>query len=489
MIVLRAAFDVALVFATAYVVLAHTVRLAMLAGGWVELRRQRRYRLMENPAAAVESRELPRITVIVPAYNEEASICRTVRSLLAQHYSDLEVVVVNDGSVDRTLGALDDGFDLAPDVFFPSEDVPTQNVRMAFRSRRDARVRVIDKRNGGKADALNVGINHATGGLVCVIDADVILDAWALFYLVLPFLEDERTVASSGTIRPHNGCLVEGARVTSPRVPHSAVEALQVIEYILAFGVGRLFFNLINGHVVISGAFGLFRRDLLTEISGFHPQAIGEDMELVVRLHRHLRDHQMPYRITFVADALCYTEAPSSIEDLGKQRTRWHQGLLTTLRLHRNMIGNRRYGAAGLFSLPYFFLFELAAPAAEALGWAAVLGSAIMRMIHLPESPAAPPYTLMFIGAVMLLSTVNSWSGILIDDTYAAHYRRPADIVRLAVYAAADHFWYHQMMIFYRLRAFKRFYGGVHIKGGWVSPTRQSPAPSKSSSESRPARG
>lgn len=469
MIALRIVAALVLAVATTYVVAAYTLRFAMLIAGWVELRHQLRYRLLEDAPSASTSRELPAITIVVPAYNEETSICRTVRSLLSQRYPDFEIVVINDGSVDRTLGVLDDEFELEPDVFFAGEDIPTQNVRMAFRSRRDKRVRVIDKRNGGKADALNVGINHSTGTLVCVIDADVILDRWALFHLVLPFLEDATTVASSGTIRPHNGCTIADDAVTSISVPHRLVEGLQVVEYLLAFGVGRLFFNSINGHVVISGAFGLFRRDLLVEISGFHPQAIGEDMELVVRIHQHLRQHGTPYRITFVADALCYTEAPSSITELGKQRTRWHQGLLTTLRLHRGMIWRRRYGAAGAFALPYFLLFELIAPAVEAVGWLTVIGGMLFRIVN-------PASALEFVGAVMFLSTVNAWSGILVDDAFAGHYRRVSDIARLCAYAAAEHFWYHQMMIYYRLRAFARFYGGIHIKGGWVSPTRRNAA-------------
>ena len=230
----------------------------------------------------------------------------------------------------------------------------------------------MDKRNGGKADALNAGINMAASQLVLAIDADVVLDRFALVDLALPFITDPTTVACSGMIRPYNGCAVRRGRLGRVGMPSTLLESCQVIEYLRAYGIGRLFFNRLNAHLIISGAFGLFDRDLLLQLGGYQRHAIGEDMELVVRIHRYFAEHHRAYRVWFSADALCLTEAPHSLTDFGKQRTRWHQGLLSTLRIHRGMTAKRRYGMVGLVAFPYFFL-ELYAPVFEALGWLALV--------------------------------------------------------------------------------------------------------------------
>jgi cellulose synthase/poly-beta-1,6-N-acetylglucosamine synthase-like glycosyltransferase len=452
--------------ATMYVAIAYLARFAMIVVAWRGTMRQRRYRSSEVPEAAVAASGMPRVTVIVPAFNEELSICRTIESLLAQAYAPFEIIVISDGSTDRTLGALLETFDCAPVEAPPCADIPTQTVRGIFRSRYELRLKVIDKRNGGKADALNVGINYSSGDLVCVIDADVVLERWALYYLALPFVEDPQTVASSGTIRLHNGCRLTPSGPAEVRLPQTWIERFQVLEYTLAFGLGRLFFNQASAHVVISGAFGLFSRPLLVEVAGFHPNAIGEDMELVVRIHRHLRELGQKYRIVFVSDAICYTEAPDTFRQLGTQRTRWHQGLLTTLRLHKKMIGRPRYGVPGVFTLPYFLLFELVEPVFEAGGWAAILIGCPLGLVSLR-------YGALFFATSLVLGTATAWAGVFLDDEYSQHYPRFSQVLLLASYALFEHFGYHQVMLFFRLRAFPRFYGGTHLKGGWVSPTRK----------------
>jgi cellulose synthase/poly-beta-1,6-N-acetylglucosamine synthase-like glycosyltransferase len=325
---------------------------------------------------------------------------------------------------------------------------------------------VLDKRNGGKADALNAGINFARMELVCVIDADVLLDRRALFSLALPFVEDGSTVASSGTIRLHNGCRYETGRIRAVGLPHRLVERIQIVEYIRAFGLGRLFFNALGAHLLISGAFGLFRRSVLAEIGGFQPTAIGEDMELVLRIHRHLRAQARPYRITFVADALCFTEGPHGLRDLGRQRTRWHQGLLTSLRLHRSMMLNPKMGALGWIAMPYFVAFELLAPVIETLGWLGIPLAVALGLVQ-------PIHLGLFGLAAVALGTGVSLIAIALDDLYLAFYPRLGQLLGLAWSATLEHLGYHQATLWFRLRAFARFYGSIHIRGGWVSPKRQ----------------
>jgi len=445
--------------AVVYVAVYQLLQLLMMAFAWREVRSGLRQRRLEVASAAAASGELPGISVLVPAYNEQASICRTVETLLAQNHDDIEVVVVSDGSTDRTLATLRDRYDLflAGDLP-PSGPIPTQAVRAVLRSRADPRLVVVDKRNGGKADALNVGINTATRPLVCVIDADVVLDPWALMHLAYPFVEDATTVASSGTIRLQNGCRVERGRVTEVDLPDSLVEAIQVLEYVRAFGIGRLFFNAQNAHVLISGAFGLFDRSVLVEVGGFQPNAIGEDMELVLRIHRNLSGRRA-YRISYVGDALCFTEGPHSLSELGRQRTRWHQG-------HAGLLFRPKLGAAGTLALPYFLLFELLSPVVETVGWVLIPVGLAAGLLPLDT-------LLAFLAASVLLGATVSLVALALDDLALGLFPRLGQLLTLAAWSVLEQFGYHQATLFYRLRAFPRYYRTIHLKGGWVSPARQ----------------
>ncbi len=452
--------------ASVYVAAYYLSQMAMLLGAWYEFRRQRRQRHPWQPRQVLESPTLPGITVVIPAFNEERTIARTVRSILDAGYPELEVIVVNDGSKDDTLDVLHRELDLYEVTDRGAPALETQPVRQLLKSRRSQRLRVVDKRNGGKADALNAGINQASNELVCAIDADVLLDRWALFHLVRPFLDDESTVAASGMIRLVNGCRREGAKIVERRLAGRWIERFQVLEYLRAFAVGRMFFNRFDGHVIISGAFGLFRRREMLEVGGYHPFSIGEDMELVVRLHRHLRTAGRPYRIRFVADAICYTEAPRSVRELGRQRTRWHQGLLTTLRVHRRMLLRRRFGVIGLAVLPYFLLFELLAPLVELAGWLLLPASWWLGLV-------AAPLVGIFVAVAVLLGTATSLTAIAIDISELRFFTRPAEVVRLAVVAALENFGYHHLTLFFRCRVFPHFYRSIHLSGGWRPPERE----------------
>jgi cellulose synthase/poly-beta-1,6-N-acetylglucosamine synthase-like glycosyltransferase len=325
-------------------------------------------------------------------------------------------------------------------------------------------LKVIDKRNGGKADALNVGINVATGRLILAVDADVILDADAVTHLARPFIEDDCTVATSGMIRPQNGTTIENGRIGRTGLPVPMLERMQVLEYLRAYGVGRLCFNWIGAHLIISGAFGLFDRKTLIALGGYQPHAVGEDMELVVRIHRHLREARVPYRVSFSADALCLTEAPFSRVDFGKQRTRWHMGLLSTLRIHRYMMLNPRYGAIGFVAFP-FFVVELFAPVLEAL---ALIGFPLAWLTGAVSGERA----LWMVLTGVLLSTSVSLFAVLIDTAGFDFLTGLKPRLVLAMLGFVEHVGYRQLTILYRLRAFERYYRTIQLRSGWKSPTR-----------------
>jgi cellulose synthase/poly-beta-1,6-N-acetylglucosamine synthase-like glycosyltransferase len=305
----------------------------------------------------------PGISVLVPAFNEEAVIVESVRSLLSLRYPMHEVVVTNDGSTDGTIAILVEAFDLAPVRIAPRDGVPTATVRQTYVSRRHSNLLVVDKDNGGRSDALNAGLNVARHPYVCVIDADSLLEDDALLKVAKPILDDpDLLAATGGTIRIANGCRVDHGRVIEARLPSSRLATVQVLEYFRAFLVARVGWSRLNALGIISGAFGLFHRSLVETVGGYWTPTVGEDFELTLRLHRHLRERGEPYRIAFVSDPVCWTEVPEQLATLGRQRRRWQRGLWEGLRRHQPMLLNRRYGAVGLVAMPYFALFEFLSP-------------------------------------------------------------------------------------------------------------------------------
>src|SRR5579863_5531833 len=317
----------------------------------------------------------PPITVIAPAHNEERSIRLAVRNLLGLDYPQLEVIVVNDGSRDRTLDELREEFHLRAVRSIYISKIKCASVRGLYRSDLDPRLLVVDKEAGGsKADAVNAGLNAATSPYVCIVDADSILEQDALLRIMVPILEDpKRVVAVGGIIRVVNGTVIAGGHLQRVRLPRKTIEAIQVVEYLRAFLIGREAWAQGNMLMIISGAFGLFRTDLVRAVGGYRSSSMGEDIDLVARLHRHLREKGTPYRIQFVPDPVCWTEVPSDLRSLGRQRARWQKGLLDVLWPNRDMLFRPRYGRIGWIALPYLWLFELLAPVLETVGIATII--------------------------------------------------------------------------------------------------------------------
>ncbi|MEJ0065041.1 MAG: glycosyltransferase family 2 protein [Caulobacteraceae bacterium] len=313
----------------------------------------------------------PPIALLAPAYNEALTVVESVRSLLSIRYPDFEIVVINDGSIDQTLQILIDTFQLE---LTQSRDydlvVEHRPIRGLYVTRLHPRLLVIDKENGGKADALNAGINLATAPVVCSMDADSVLEPDSLLRAVQPFLEDpQRVIAVGGTIRVANGCDIADGRIVKIGAPRNLLALMQTVEYLRAFLMARLAWSQIDALTIISGAFGLFRRQAVLEVGGYAHGTVGEDMELVVRLHRHFRDAKKPYRIAFVPEPVCWTEAPESLKVLSRQRARWHRGALETFGRHRAMAFNPKYGAVGMVGFGWIVLSDVIGPPTEMLGY------------------------------------------------------------------------------------------------------------------------
>src|SRR5260221_104350 len=322
----------------------------------------------------------PPITIIAPAHNEQDSIRIAVRNLLQLDYPQLEVIVVNDGSSDRTLDEMREEFRLrlVRAVYVP--EMKSAAVRGLYRSGVDPRLLVIDKEPGGsKADAVNAGLNAATSPYVCVVDADSVLERDALLRIMLPILADpKRVVSVGGIVRVLNGSEIEGGRMRRVRLPRKSIEVIQVVEYLRAFLIGREAWGRGNMLTIISGAFGIFRTDLVLAVGGYRSHAIGEDFDLVTRLHRNLMEKGADYRIEFVPDPVCWTEVPSDLRSLGRQRARWHKGLLDVLWPNRGMLFRPRYGRIGCMAIPYLWMFELLAPVIQLGGIATIVLAACL---------------------------------------------------------------------------------------------------------------
>jgi cellulose synthase/poly-beta-1,6-N-acetylglucosamine synthase-like glycosyltransferase len=405
----------------------------------------------------------PGISIIVPAYNEETVILESVSSLLAQRYSLFEVVLVDDGSTDATAQTLIDAYDLRQVSPAPRNQLQYDPISEMYRGAAPHDITLIRKRNGGRADALNAGLDVARHPYVCITDADSILDPDGLTVMVRPVLEDpEQVIAVGGTIRVGNSCRIESGRVVEARMPSGRLAAYQVIEYLRAFLFGRVAWDAIGALVIVSGAFGLFRRDVLDEVGGYWTDTVGEDLELTVRLHRHMRDAHRPYRITFCADPVCWTEVPSDMGSLGRQRRRWHRGLWECLWRHRGMILRRRYGTPGMIALPYFLTFEFAGPLMEAAAWIAFpIGLALGIVDY--HLVAAYIFCSWVLGSLVTLVACG-----LEEHAYRS-YRRGRDLARMMCLAVFENMWFRQLIDLYRLAG---MYDIARRKRGWGTMRR-----------------
>lgn len=407
----------------------------------------------------------PPISLIVTAYNEEAVIISSVRSLLQLNYPEFEIVIVNDGSKDRTLEVLKSEFAMVklPEAF--RERIKCAPVGGVYQSTLYPEIRMIDKENGGsKADACNAGINAARFPLFCPLDADTILERDSIKLLVQPFLEDSRTVGVGGTVRIANGCEVSGGFLGRIGLPSNPLALFQIMEYLRAFLFGRVGWSSVDSLPLISGAFGLFHKESVVEVGGYKHDSLGEDMELVLRMHRHFRLRDKPYRITFVADAACWTEAPESLKVLRRQRVRWSRGLMESLSLNRELFFHPKSGLLGWVALPFLLFFEGLGAVVEVLGFLVMIAGFAFGMISL-ESFAA--FMLLAIGLGLLLS----FTALLLEEITFHTYPKIRHLLVLFAVAIAENFGYRQLTTLWRFEGLYRYWRGH--EAAWGEMTRK----------------
>ena len=397
----------------------------------------------------------PPITLIVPAHNEEVFIIDSVRALLVLDYPSLELVVVNDGSGDNTLAELKRSFQLRTARLLYHPEIPSAAVREIYTSAIDPRLIVIDKDSAGsKADAINAGINAATSPYICVVDADSILEKDSLLRIMASVFSDpQRIIAAGGIVRVLNGCQVSGGELQQVKLPRGSLEVMQVIEYLRAFLIGREAWAHFNALPIISGAFGIFRTDLVRQVKGFRARAVGEDFDLVVRLHRHLHEQNKEYHISFVPDPTCWTEVPADLRSLARQRARWHKGLLDTLWPNRDMLFRPRYGRIGCLILPYMWLFEFFAPLVELIGYSTMILAFFLGLL-------GRQFFILFLIFGYAFATLISIGSVLLEEMTSRRYSDWREVARLLLYCLFEHFPYRQLTLIWRLQGIWQYLRG-----------------------------
>ena len=460
---------------TAIELIAWAIIVYMLAAGMIylllflvaspKINKEKRLNRSEQIEEMSINKDTYPISVLVPAFNEEAGVVSTIRSLLSLNYPQYEVIVINDGSTDATSEKVMSQFQMKPIDLAVRTYFKTGKIIRAYKSSIHPNLFLIEKENGGKADALNAGINFSQYPYFAAIDGDSILEQDALLKTIKPIIDSGgRVTATGGTVRIANGCRINKGVIEQVALPKKPLEIMQIIEYFRAFLIGRLGFSRVNILLIVSGAFGVFEKSRVIKVGGYKTDTVGEDMELIVRLHRSIKDEKSNQRIEYIQDPVCWTEAPSTKASLRVQRIRWQRGLAETLWTHRKMVFNPKYKGIGLFSVPYYIMIELLSAVFEVLGYFIIVGGLAFNWID-------TEIALVLLLVMVLYGSLLSSLAVLLEEWTYHKYPDVKSIVILYLYALTETFWYRILMNFWRVQglyqAFKKksVWGNMERKG------------------------
>lgn len=412
------------------------------------LRGLKRYLLhleVTGPYDKLLMRSAPPVTLLTPAFNESENCIKSVESQLKIQYPNMRILFINDGSTDDTLEKMLNYFDMQP-AFLPQiAFLETKAVKKIYRSSKHPDLWLIDKENGKKADALNAGINYCQTPLFCAIDNDSMLEQDSISRVVLPFIEDTCTIVNGGIIRIANGCTFKNGHITKVGLPKNIIAAFQVMEYLRAFYSGRLAWDMLNASLIVSGAFGVFRHSTVVAAGGYRHQTIGEDMELIVRLHKYCSDKKIPYRIRYIPDPVAWTEAPETLKTLAKQRDRWQRGLIDSIRLHIKMLFHPRYKTVGLLAMPFYFIYEMLGPIIEISGY-------LLFFFLILIGFASTTYIIAFLLVAVILGMALSVFSLTLEELSFHRYPRFRHLLKLIGLALIENIGYRQLNSWWRIK-------------------------------------
>lgn len=450
------------VFVFFYFIVVNGSYITLILFSYIQTRKSKKEGTIFQLSGLFDTRLYKSISILAPAYNEEASIIESTRALLNLEFADYEVIVINDGSKDNTLQKLIDNFQLKKVDRYVPKSIKSEKIHCIYGSHRYPNLVVVDKANGRKADALNAGINVSRKDLICAVDSDTLLEPTVLQQMLMAFVADPSTVAVGGVVRVANGCEFELGEVKKVNVPKKFVARIQAVEYLRAFLFGRTGWDYFDSLLIISGAFGVFDRESVIKVGGYLHDTVGEDMELVVRLHRYYREKGEKYRVRFLPEPVCWTEVPESWTVLGRQRNRWQRGLADTLWRHRGMMLNPKYGRLGFLAMPFFLFVELLSPIIELSGYVLLVISLWLGAINVQ-------FALLFLTAAVLLGMILSVLSVMMEELTFRKYDRLRDVMILILFAFIENLGYRQIHAWWRFRGLIDF-----IKGNksWGEMTR-----------------
>jgi len=444
---LRNLLEVYFFFVLIYFLCIDFVYTLFLAVSWKQILTYKRRSSFSDLQPLIQSDLTYPVSIIVPAYNESKTIAESVSSLLKLKYGKYEVIVVNDGSKDKTLEQLINHFNLKRIKKYYYPFISTKEIRGIYKSQNPAyfNLLVLDKENGGKSDALNAGINISQYDHICCIDADSILEDDSLLKAMKPFHEDSTIVAVGGIVRIVNGCKITSGRVVKVGLPAKVLPIFQIVEYLRAFLSGRMFWNIFQGSLIVSGAFGILKKQMVIEIGGYSTDTVGEDMELVTRIHRVMLERKESYKIVFVPEPVCWTEVPDTIKGLARQRNRWHRGLLETLLRHIKMLLNPKYKMVGMGAMPYFFFIEFLGPIVEGFGYIMIIITFLLGILDLN-------FALIFLFVSIIYGTMFSVGAVLLEELSFRRYPNVKDVALLLSFGVIENFIYRQLTVLWRIK-------------------------------------
>lgn len=464
-------------FIIGYLLLGNTCYLMVLALGCINSRRKYLAKKLAMEQRMVALKGLTPVSVLMPAYNEQATAVESISSMLKVDYPEFEVIVCNDGSTDGTMATLKEAFALYAVELHAPQALPSEPVQATYKSRLYPHLLVLDKVNGGKSDALNAAINYSKHPLICCVDCDSLLDAKGLSRVAAPFFEDpEHTLAVGGVIRLANDTRIEHGRVVQTAIPWRWLTMVQIVEYLRAFLIGRMGWDYIGCNTIISGAFGLFAKDTVVAVGGYDPHTIGEDFELLLRIHLYAKKHEKDYHVAFLPDPVCWTEAPEDLKTLGNQRSRWQQGLGESLWKSRRILFSRWGGRIGWIALPYLWLFELFSAPLELLGY-------LCLVLGLAFGVLEPDMVVLFFGVSIVYSFTLTLGSVVIEEVTFNRYTRNRDFIKLFIGAIIEQLGFRQFHLIWRTRGMIRWLRKHHAWGDMKRVGFSKPSPDEAFAE------
>lgn len=410
----------------------------------IELSKRRKRKALYEYLEIDNSEYYTPVSLLVPAYNEEVTICDTIDSLLNVDYSEYEIVVISDGSTDDSTKKIINNYNLK-EVYKPMRvSIDTKEVLMVYSGEyKNRQITLIDKENGGKADALNVGINYSKYPIFIAIDADSMLDKNSVKNIISPFMKNKQTIAVGGNVKISNYITISSGSVIEVTKPNKTIVNFQIIEYIRSFLINRMTWDNLNMNLIISGAFGAFNKKAVIDVGGYKNSTIGEDMELVMKLHKFFLKNNKDYYIAYAPDANCYTQAPDTLKGLKTQRRRWQIGLIHSMHIHKEMFLDKKW----FLGKSYFLLFEMITPIIELSGIVIITVSFIFKMINIE-------FILLYYLMTFIYGFGISATSILLEK-YIFQENMDKSVFRKLIFLSLfESIGYRQLVSLYRASAF-----------------------------------